>query len=140
MDLEDEAVLAGDTVALRDLRQALREVRDLGELPRRRAHAHEAADREPKRARLDGDTPAKNASLLEALQPLAHGRCRHLHAPREFRNREPRAVAQQANERDVLGIVEQVSDLKARGHIGFQNEGTFELYPSRRHIHAILWD
>ena len=51
--LHEEAVLAGDAVALDDLGRLARELGDLRELARRRADADHGAEREAERARVD---------------------------------------------------------------------------------------
>ena len=64
-----------------------------------------------------------HAGLLEPLQPLAHRRRRHLHAARQFGDRQARVVAQQAEQRDVGGVAQQIRDLKAIWHLCLRNEG-----------------
>src|SRR5918996_6380140 len=52
--LHEEAVLAGDAVALDDLGRVAREVGDRAQLARRRADANDRRQREAELARVDG--------------------------------------------------------------------------------------
>src|SRR4051812_24854307 len=69
--LEEEAVLAGDAVALDDLRRGLRDLGDLRELARRRPDADDRGQRVAEGARVDlGAVAGDDAVGLEALHAL----------------------------------------------------------------------
>jgi len=95
IDLEDEAILAGDAIAFDDLRHRLGEFGDLGELPRHRANAHDGGDRVAERPRIDVETIAlDDPRLLQALAALANRRRRHADPPCQRRYADPWVVAQ----------------------------------------------
>ena len=89
MHLEEEAVLAGDAVALDHLRALTRDLADLLELTRRRRDADDRCDREAERDGVDVDAVATDHTLaLEALHALGDGGCREVHAPPERSHRK----------------------------------------------------
>src|SRR6266478_4179331 len=64
IDLEDEAILAGNAIAFDDLRHRLSKLGDLGELPGHWPDTHEGGDRIAEGPRIDVQTIALDDSRL----------------------------------------------------------------------------
>src|SRR5438045_1548547 len=93
MQLEVEAVLARDAVALADLGDLGRELGDLREPSGRRADAHDGGQRVAERARVDlGAIAGDHALALEAL-----------HARGNRGRREPDAAAELGDRKPAVG-------------------------------------
>ena len=87
--LEEEAVIAGDAVALDHLRALTCDLADPLELPRRGRDANDRCDRVAERDRVDvGAVAADHTFALEALHTLGDGGRREVHAPPERGHRE----------------------------------------------------
>jgi inner membrane transporter RhtA len=75
VELHEEAVLAGDPVALDDLGRRARELGDLRQLARRRADAEDRGERVAERPRVDRGVVARDhAVVAQPREPLCHGR------------------------------------------------------------------
>src|SRR4051812_19229941 len=101
----DEAVLAGDPVALDDLGRAPRELRGAGELHRRRAQADERAERIAQSPRVDLGAIARDHLLgLQAAQALRHRRRGETDAAAELGQRQARVLLQLGEQPPVGGV------------------------------------
>jgi hypothetical protein len=106
VELEHEAVLAGDAVALDDLGRLLRQLGDLVQLP---AHsgpdANERGDRIADRPRVDvGVVAADHARLLEPLHALRDRRGRHAHTTAELGQRQAGVLLELAQDAEVRPV------------------------------------
>jgi hypothetical protein len=116
MELQHEAVLTRDAVALDDFRRFLCELRDLVELP---AHGgpdpDEGGDRVPDRPRVYlGVIPLDDARLLEPLDPLCDRGRRHVHPPPELGDREA-GVALELVQDPQVRLVQDPGFVSVRG-------------------------
>jgi hypothetical protein len=101
------AVVAGDSLALDDLRGSLRQLRDALELPRRGADADDRREHQAERARIDAGAVADHDALaLEALQPLGDRRRGEADSAAELGKRQARVVLE-LGEQAQVGLVEQ---------------------------------
>jgi inner membrane transporter RhtA len=90
MQLQEEAVLSGDPVALRDLRDLARELPNPLEPAGRRRDANDRRDRIADGARVDaGVVAGDHARTLETLDALGDRGRRKRHAPTELGDRQP---------------------------------------------------
>src|SRR3954451_20422973 len=104
--LHEEAVLAGDAMALDDLRGRARELAALGDLARRRADADHARERVAERARVDGGVVAgDHAVALEPLHALGDRRGREADAAPELREADPAVALELFEDSTVRDVV-----------------------------------
>ena len=102
VQLQEEAVLAGDAVALDDLRDLARDVPDPLELPARRGHPHDGGDRIADRARIDARVVARDhAEPLQTLHPLPDGRRGEVDPASELGDRDASVQLQLADDPSV---------------------------------------
>jgi hypothetical protein len=107
VNLQQEAVLAGDAVALADLREAGGQLGDLGKLPRPGPDPHPGGHRQPDGGGIDLQAvAADDPRLLQARHPLAHRRGGHAHAAGQLGHALPRVLGQQF-EQPAVDVVEQ---------------------------------
>src|SRR4051794_21188649 len=112
--LHEEAVLAGDAVALHDLRRRARELGHLGDLTRRGPDADDRGERVAERPRVDlGVVAGDRAVALEPLHALGDGRRRQADAAPQLGEAEP-AVELELFEDSTVGHVVRPLNLKHR--------------------------
>ena len=105
MRLHEEAILAGDAVALDDLWACARDLGHALELPRRGTHAHDGAEAVAERAWVDVRAIARDAALvLHALEALGDRRRGQADAPAELCEAEPGIVLQLGKDLAVRGV------------------------------------
>jgi hypothetical protein len=102
VDLDEEAVLAGDPVALADLIHPTGQLGDPGQLARGGPDPDERGDRQAERGRVDLQAVAgDDAGPLQALDPLGNRRGGHPDSPGEGGHADPRAGLQLPEQRRV---------------------------------------
>src|SRR5262245_18504071 len=112
MGARDEAVVAGDAVALDDLRQLPQQLGDCRDLARRRADADTGRQGIAERRRIDLDREAlDDAGLRQPLQPFGHARRRHAEGARKIGERQAAVALEPAQQLgiDVVNILVFVS-------------------------------
>jgi hypothetical protein len=86
----DEAVVAGDAIALDNGRQLVEQCCEFAELARYRANANVHRQRQPKRRWIDPSTIAKNdLSFFQALDPFGNAGRGHADLSGQIGNRDP---------------------------------------------------
>jgi hypothetical protein len=95
VDLDEEAVLAGDPVALADLVNPAGQLGDPGQLARRGPDPDERGDRQAERGRIDLQAVAgDHAGPFQALNSLGNRRGGHPDQPGQGRHADSRAGLQ----------------------------------------------
>jgi hypothetical protein len=102
VQLQQEAVLAGDAVAGDHFRCSARDLRDLAQLLRGRADPDDRADRIAERLRLDvGVVAGDDAAALEARHAFADGGRGQADAPAELGVADPRVALKLGEDQTV---------------------------------------
>src|SRR5919198_335881 len=113
--LHEEAVLAGDAMALDDLGRLARELGDLGDLARRRADADHHGERIAERPRVDPGVVADDRAVaLEPLDALGDGGRREADAAAGLGEAEPAVVLELLEDSTVRHVVRPLN-LKHEG-------------------------
>src|SRR5512133_1889241 len=108
VQLHEEAVLARDPVAVDDLGNLSRQLRDLLKLAGRRSNANDCGDWKPDCLRIDfGAVGRDHAGALEPLDALGHSRRREVDAAAELGDRHAR-IRLQLLEETTVDLVQQL--------------------------------
>ena len=133
--LEQEAVLAGDPVALADLRGTGGQLGDPGQLARAGPDPDPGGQRQAERGRVDVEAvAADHAGLLQPGDPLPDGRRGHAHPAGQLGGAGPRVGGQLVQQPPVDLVQQRLSVRKAVSVVAELAEITCRSHPLDRHV------